>query len=33
MDTGGFIAEVKLVDIYKDIAEDIETRFNTLNFE
>ena len=33
MDTDGFIAEVKLVDIYKDIAEDIETRFNTLNFE
>ena len=29
MDTDGFIAEVKLVDIYKDIAEDIETRFNT----
>ena len=33
MDTDGFIAEVKLVDIYKDIAEDIETRFNTQNFE
>ena len=29
MDTDGFIAEVTLVDIYKDIAEDIETRFNT----
>ena len=33
MDTDGFIAEVKLVDIYKDIAEDIEIRFNTSNFE
>ena len=28
-----FIVHVKIDDIYKDIAEDVETRFDTLNFE
>ena len=29
MDTGSLIVHVKTDDIYKDIAEDIETRFDT----
>ena len=29
MDTHSFIVHVKTDDIYKDIAEDIETRFDT----
>ena len=29
MDTGSFIVHVKTDDIYKDIAEDVETRFDT----
>ena len=29
----GFIVHVKLDYIYKDIAEDVETRFDTSNFE
>ena len=33
MDTHSFIVEIKINDIYKDIREDIETRFNTLNYE
>ena len=33
MDTGSFIVHVKTDDIYKDIAEDVEIRFDTLNFE
>ena len=33
MDTHSFIVHVKTDDIYKDIAEDIETRFDTSNFE
>ena len=33
MDTGSFIAHVKIDNIYKDIAEDVETRFDTSNFE
>ena len=34
MDTASFIVHVKTDDIYKDIAEDVETRFGTLaNFE
>ena len=33
MDTNSFIVHVKTEDIYKDIAEDIETRFDTSNFE
>ena len=27
-----FIVHVKIVDVYKDIAEDVQTRFDTLNF-
>ena len=33
MDTDSFIVHVKTGDIYKDIAEDIEKRFDTSNFE
>ena len=33
MDTDSFIIYVKTDDIYKDIAEDIETRFDTSNYE
>ena len=33
MDTGSFIVHVKTDDIYKDIAEDVETKFDTSNFE
>ena len=33
MDTGSFIVHVKTEDIYKDIAADVETRFDTSNFE
>ena len=33
MDTDSFIAYIKTDDIYKDIAEDIETRFDTSNYE
>ena len=33
MDTDTFIVHVKTDDIYKDIAEDVETRFDTSNFE
>ena len=33
MDTDSFIVHVKTDDIYKDIAEDVETRFDTSNFE
>ena len=33
MDTDGFIVHVKTDNIYKDIAEDVETRFDTSNFE
>ena len=33
MDTDSFIVPVKTDDIYKDIAEDVETRFDTSNFE
>ena len=33
MDTNSFIAHVKTDDIYKDIAEDVEKRFNTSNHE
>ena len=29
MDTGGFIVHVKTDDIYKDMAEDVKTRFDT----
>ena len=33
MDTDRFIVHVKIEDIYKDIADDAETRFATSNFE
>ena len=33
MDTGSFIVYVRADDIYKDIAEDIEIRFDTSNYE
>ena len=33
MDTNIFIAYVETDDIYKDIMEDVETRFGTSNFE
>ena len=29
MDTGNFIVHVKIEGIYKDVAEDVETRFDT----
>ena len=32
MDTDSFIIHVKTDDIYKDIAEDVKTRFDTSNF-
>ena len=33
MDTDSFIVYIKPDDIYKDIAEDVETRFDTSNYE
>ena len=33
MDTDSFIVNIKTDDIYKDIAEDVETRFDALNYE
>ena len=33
MDTDSFIVYIKTDDIYKDIAEDVETRFDTWNYE
>ena len=33
MDTDSFIVHVKTADIYKDISEDIQTRFDTSNFQ
>ena len=33
IDTESFIVQVKTDDIYKDIAEDVETKFDTSNFE
>ena len=33
MDTDSFIVHLKTHDIYKDIVEDFETRFDTSNFE
>ena len=33
MDTDSFIVYIKTGDIYKDIAEDVETRFDTSNYE
>ena len=33
MDTDSFIVYIKTDNIYKDIAEDVETRFDTSNYE
>ena len=33
MDTDSFIMHIKTVDFYKDIADDVERRFNTSNYE
>ena len=33
MDTDSFIVYIKTDDIYKDIAEDVKTRFDTSNYE
>ena len=33
MDTVSFIVHIKTDDIYKDIAEDVEKRFDTSNFK
>ena len=33
MDTDSFIVCIKTGDIYKDIAEDVDTRFDTSNYE
>ena len=33
MDTDGFIVYIKMDDIFKDIAEDVETKFDTSNHE
>ena len=33
MDTDGLIVFIKTDDIYKDIAEDVKTRFDTSNYE
>ena len=33
IDTDSFIVHIKADDIYKDIAEDVETRFDTSNYE
>ena len=33
MDTDSFTVQIKTDDIYKDIAEDVEIRLDTSNFE
>ena len=33
LDTDSFIVYIKIIDIYKDIAVDIKTRFDTSNYE
>ena len=33
LDTGNFILYIKTDVIYKDVAEDVETRFDTSNYE
>ena len=33
MDTDGLLVFIKTDDSYKDIAEDVKTRFNTSNYE
>ena len=32
MDTDNFIVYIKTVDIYRDIVEDVETKFDTSNY-
>ena len=33
MDTDSFTVHIKTYDIHKDIAEDVETKFDTSNYE
>ena len=33
MDTGHFIVYIQADDIYRDIKEEVETRYDTLNYE
>ena len=33
MDIDSFIVYIKINDVYKDIAEDVETRFDNSNYE
>ena len=33
MDTDSFIINIKTENVYKDIADDVEKRFNTSNYE
>ena len=33
VDKDSFIVQIKTDDIYKNIAEDVETKFDTLNYE
>ena len=33
MDTDSFILHIKTDDVYTDIAKDVETRFDTSNYE
>ena len=33
MDTDSFIMHIKTEDVYKDIADDVEERFDTSNYE
>ena len=33
MDTVSFIVQIKIDDIYKDIADNVETRFDTSTYE
>ena len=33
METDSFLVHIKTDDVYKDIAKDVETRFDTSNYE
>ena len=33
MDTDGFIVNIKTEDVYEDIADDVEKKFDTSNYE
>ena len=33
LDIGSFIVNIKTCDIYKEIGEDVETKFDTSNYE